>query len=179
MRLFTAIDFSKNTVDSLLGITDRLRSAGVTGNYSRTENLHVTLAFIGETDKTGLIKTAMESLNWKPFELVLRGIGRFKSDGGDIIWYGIEKNEPLYALQSQLTEKLSSAGFKMEARSYTPHITLARKAMLPRGFELADLSDSCPKIIDRVSKIRLMKSERIGARLVYTEIHSVCKNNAR
>ncbi len=43
MRLFIAIQFDKNILDALTDFQADLKSQGVTGNYTRRENLHITL----------------------------------------------------------------------------------------------------------------------------------------
>ncbi|GHV42185.1 hypothetical protein FACS189490_10600 [Clostridia bacterium] len=48
LRLFTAINFSDDTRSRLLALRDELQSGAVRGRFSALENLHLTLAFIGE-----------------------------------------------------------------------------------------------------------------------------------
>ena len=48
MRLFIAILFEEKIINALTQFQDNLKAKGVKGNYSRRENLHITLAFIGE-----------------------------------------------------------------------------------------------------------------------------------
>ena len=48
MRLFISIQVDKNMRDALDEVRGSLRLAGIRGSYTRTENLHLTLAFIGE-----------------------------------------------------------------------------------------------------------------------------------
>ena len=48
MRLFIAIQFEENILAALTGFQKELRKIGAVGNYTRDENLHLMLAFIGE-----------------------------------------------------------------------------------------------------------------------------------
>ena len=48
MRLFIAIQFEEKILDAITDFQDDLKAQGVTGNYTLRENLHITLAFIGE-----------------------------------------------------------------------------------------------------------------------------------
>ena len=48
MRLFIAINFNDDTHNRLIALRDELRSRSERGNFSLPENLHLTLAFIGE-----------------------------------------------------------------------------------------------------------------------------------
>lgn len=48
MRLFIAIQLDGNIKDALTAVQKTLRVNRVGGNYTKIENLHLTLAFIGE-----------------------------------------------------------------------------------------------------------------------------------
>ena len=48
MRLFISFNFDDKTTHELLELQDCLRESGARGNYTRSENLHMTAAFIGE-----------------------------------------------------------------------------------------------------------------------------------
>ena len=50
MRLFIAINFNNLTRSSLLTLRNQLRSKSERGNFSESDNLHLTLAFLGECD---------------------------------------------------------------------------------------------------------------------------------
>ena len=50
MRLFIAIRLSRPLVETLKQAQRDMRHQGAEGNFSREENLHLTLAFLGETE---------------------------------------------------------------------------------------------------------------------------------
>ena len=53
MRLFIAIQLDERVKNALEHMQTALRKQRVAGNYTRAENLHLTLAFIGEyTDRS-------------------------------------------------------------------------------------------------------------------------------
>lgn len=57
MRIFIAVQFSEPARKSVIDCMDSLRRQGVRGNYTRPENLHLTMAFIGETDQPEVAMT--------------------------------------------------------------------------------------------------------------------------
>jgi 2'-5' RNA ligase len=59
LRLFVAVNFDAETKSRLLAIQDKLKKQAVRGNFSKPENLHLTLIFIGETD-VGLVPAITE-----------------------------------------------------------------------------------------------------------------------
>ena len=167
MRLFIAINFKEETRIQLLALRNELCSRSKGGNFSAMENLHLTLAFLGECNpkQTTNAKSALDTINIKPFLLEIERIGRFKRKVGDIWWAGVQASKPLMTLQGDLTNSLLKAGFILDKHKYSPHITLGRKVV----------TNAAPWIIEQfgetVTSIELMKSERINGKLTYTAIH--------
>jgi 2'-5' RNA ligase len=172
MRLFIAINFTDQIKKKLLAAQNMLRDSALRGNFSVYDQLHLTLVFLGETDPglVGLLREILNRIDIPSFPLIIRGTGKFKRDGGDIWWAGIEKNETLETIQLRLVEQLRSAGFPLEQRRYSAHVTLARDVRLRPDIDAARFLLQPEPITAEVSKISLMKSERISGRLRYTEI---------
>ena len=167
MRLFYAINFSDAMKSKLSILRDELREKSVRRNFTATENLHLTLAFLGECDVKQLTaaKAVLDSLLIETMEICVDRIGRFKRDGGDIWWVGVAENEALSAVQKDLTDKLIIAGFRLENRKYSPHITLAREVVTDvQPWRIGPFGEA-------VCSAELMKSERIQGKLVYTAVH--------
>lgn len=55
-RLFISVDLNDEMKDSLTGIQDAMRAYGIRGRETVPENMHLTLAFIGDYDDPGLVK---------------------------------------------------------------------------------------------------------------------------
>ena len=161
MRLFVAIHFSDEVKASLLNAIDALRHMA-RGNFTRPENLHLTLAFIGESDRVGDIKAVLEGCCGAPFDITVGGFGRF----GELYWAGIDQSSELKSLALDIQSGLREAGFDIEKRDFKPHITLARQVE-----SAAPLRLEVPKKTMTVSRVSLMKSERINGRLTYTEVY--------
>ena len=166
-RLFIAINFTADTKDRLNALCSELRSASSRGRFTRPENLHLTLAFLGEcnAEQTASAKSAMDSTDFDPFDLVIDCIGRFKRGGGDIWWAGVRENKSLLELQRSLSSNISKNGLECEKHKYSPHITIGREVVTkvqPRQIE---------PFGETVSKTDLMKSERVSGKLTYTSIY--------
>ena len=168
MRLFIAVNFNNDTRSHLLSLCDELRGKSKHGNFSAPEILHLTLVFLGECDGRQITaaKTSLSAVSFEPFDVVVERVGHFKRNSGDVWWAGLREDAALQSLQRDLTDKLISAGFTLERRKFTPHITLGREVV----------TSSSPWSIDpfgeTVSSIDLMKSERIRGKLTYTAIDS-------
>lgn len=93
--------------------------------------LHLTLRFIGETDRHGAeaLLLALGSERLAPVEARLDGFGWFdRKDRVDQLWAGLAPREPLAALHARLDRLCVRAGFEPEGRKFVPHVTLARFA---------------------------------------------------
>lgn len=170
MRLFIAINFDNAVKEYLKAAQSGVKNISQGGHFSHEENLHLTLVFLGEIApaKITQVEKAMDMVVASAFELSLGGLGHFKRDNGDIVWVGVKQNETLSAVYNQLCRSLKSSGFALENRDYKPHLTLARKVMLTSDLK----SVSVPNITTKISRISLMKSERIRGELTYTEIYA-------
>ncbi len=125
MRLFVALDLPQTVKEQLA-----LLCCGLPGaRWERTEQLHLTLRFIGETDGTRRqeISEALAAVLCPPFSLQLKGVGFFPPrQEPHILWVGLEKSEPLLRLRQQIEAALKRIGVEPEGRKFMPHITLAR-----------------------------------------------------
>ena len=171
MRLFIAVNFSDQVKGQLARITQQLEVQAERGVFTRYENFHVTLSFLGETERVQDIQWTMDQLEAEPFFIELAEVGRFQRAEGDIYWIGVEKCGQLIRLQQELSRELVRKGFRLEERAFVPHLTLGRQVRLKKGFDVAQWKDKLPQIKYRVEGIDLMKSERTGRRLVYTPIY--------
>lgn len=167
MRLFVAITFPEATKDRLEAGIRALRKQGIRASWTRRENLHLTLAFLGELDSPEGAIAAMEQVQAAPFPLEFAPSGRFRRREGDILWLGIQPKEELMHLQKQLYHGLKAQGISLESRPYRPHLTLARRL---REHEGCVFPEPLPADV-RVSEIVLMRSERTARGMQYTPLH--------
>lgn len=170
MRLFFAIQLEETIKDCLCGIMENMKQSAVQGNFTRRENLHLTLAFLGETNRLEAAQRAMNQTGCRSFSLALEGLGKFARKGGNLYWVGFRESEELFSLQKMLSQNLSDAGFVLEKRRYTPHLTLGREIVLPQGIDERTFQKLLPPLTMQVNKISLMRSQRIQGKLTYTEL---------
>ena len=132
MRLFIAIQLSDGIRNSLSAVQTYLRDHGVRGNYTKIENLHLTLAFIGEYSDPDLVLEVIRSVPFAPFPMRIEGFGSF----GDLYWCGIGGNDDLLSYMKRLRRALAENGIPFDCKKFSPHITLIRRAEYEqrRGF---------------------------------------------
>lgn len=179
MRLFTAVLLPEAAKAALGKSENALRPFCREGNFTRPENFHITLVFLGEQPPArlraveGAVSAAAAGV--PPFSLEIGGLGRFScgrglGSGEFILWTGVQKgSDELQALYRALSAQLCPLGFPPDSRGYAPHLTLARRAVLKGGWE--ETLPAAPRGIEvPAGALSLMKSERIGGVLTYTEV---------
>lgn len=127
IRLFVGLELPEDIRLVLTGIF-----GGVPGaDWEPTENLHLTLRFIGEVSEGDAedMHDALMRVRAPGFALTLSGVGHFSTgDELRVLWAGVEQSEPLLQLQRNIESALVRAGSPPEGRRFRPHVTLARCA---------------------------------------------------
>ncbi len=130
IRLFVALDLPDAVRERLLAL-----GGGVPGaRWSTSEQLHLTLRFIGEVDENVAhdIDDALNAIRAPSFSLELSGVGEFGGRNPRALWAGVKNNDALLHLQRKVETALQRIGLPPEQRKYSPHITLARLKAAPR-----------------------------------------------
>ena len=99
------------------------------GRPTRQDNIHLTLAFLGDVAPEQLagLQQLAAGIVARRFDLTLTRLGCWPQGG--IGWLAPDQApEGLLQLVRQLNEALQRAGFRTEKRRYRPHVTLLRKA---------------------------------------------------
>lgn len=159
LRLFIALDVNRQTRAALSALQQAMQRLGIEGNYVPAGNFHVTLRFLGETDRLGEIGLAMDAFvrGIRPFQLRLEeyvtfgpstAVVRCGGDGGE-----------LRRLFESAQAALSDAGFPRESRPLIPHITLARRTT-PHAGQVAALNEALQKAAFFVDHVTLYESVR-------------------
>ncbi|MBO4216312.1 MAG: RNA 2',3'-cyclic phosphodiesterase [Clostridia bacterium] len=172
MRLFIAIEFPEDVKNALQSAVNAGSVCFARANFSRRENYHLTLVFLGETAPVRVkdITSAMDACAFPPFEMTVGGAGRFRRDGGDTVWRRVDAPDALFDTQKKLERELAARGFRLESRAFTPHITLAREAVTAAGVDFSKIDLGSP-LTFAVSGMTLMRSDRINGKLTYTPIY--------
>ncbi len=163
MRLFIAVNLSEDMKDALLCAQNELYDRGVRGNFTPEENMHLTLAFIGEYPNAAPVLDALAGVSFTPFELALEGMGCF----GDLWWAGLKESAALSAVVRRVRRALAEHGIPFDRKRFSPHITLLRLASgkLP-GTAIRPASM-------RVGSISLMRSDRGRSGMIYTVLGTI------
>ena len=171
MRLFIAVNFSDEIKSRILKVQGQLRSQTFKGNFTRPENLHLTLAFLGETPEARLedLFHIMEKIQTRPFDILFNQTGCFSSGGKELWWIGADRNSEglslLKAIHGQLLKGLEVNAFPVDKKPFNAHITLGREIKHSGPIIL-----NKPEIQVPVDCISVMKSEHLRGVLTYTKL---------
>ena len=165
MRIFIGLQPSPAFRDALSALQGMLREAGVAGRWLDPSNLHMTLAFIGQWEDPEAVLSLLPAVE-KPFPVVLSHIGVFQK--ADVLWAGTASSEALDELAERVRSRLLEAGIPFDPRPFVPHITLARKPILPDQFLLPAVPVPPAELM--VRDICMYQSERGENGMVYSVI---------
>lgn len=187
IRTFIAIELSSEARHALADLQNRLKTVvpPKTVRWTASQNIHLTLHFLGDItlDHAEKVSEAIDvtTLTYKPFPLTLGKLGCFPNTRRPrIVWVGVLGDLSLLrALHRDLGGKLKAAiNFALDARPYSPHLTIGRVRKGIPSRHMAQLSQVLqqeqPKIGQlaemNVTAVSLMKSELKPVGAVYTQI---------
>ncbi len=139
-RLFVAVPAGDRLKARLEELQHRL-TAGLSGlRWTRPENFHVTLCFLGDQAEDSLEKIAAAVLSVArsipAFTSTCRGLGSFPDPRrARVLWAGLDTGDRWQALQRRLVDELRASGIRFRAESFHPHLTLARARKRPLDLE--------------------------------------------
>jgi 2'-5' RNA ligase len=126
-RLFFAIWPPDDARDALARLAGDVAQVAE-GKPVEAAKIHLTLAFLGEVDEARIAALAAHAraLDSARFTLVLDRVGSFRRSR--VAWAGSSVVPgALVTLQGRLEQGLRAAGFALDERPFSPHVTLARK----------------------------------------------------
>ncbi len=132
-RLFFALWPDAVIQAEFVGAAKQLQQA-CGGHRTRRENMHLTLAFLGETEseKIPAVVAAASRINAQCFELAFGRLGWWHTN--QVAWAAPDQPPlALHELVKNLRLDLMALGFKFDERRFFPHVSLLRKARCAGG----------------------------------------------
>ncbi|TWU42037.1 RNA 2',3'-cyclic phosphodiesterase [Novipirellula artificiosorum] len=132
IRSFIAVPLSLQVAANAARLVEKLSEPNDGIRWVPTDNLHLTLKFLGEVDNTEIpavcdvIRSVTSS--YEPFELDFAGVGGLPSlDRPRVLCVHVtDPTGALCDIVAKLEKKLAELRFKPEPRDYRPHLTLGR-----------------------------------------------------
>ena len=173
-RIFIAINLPDDTKEQLLAYRDRWPE--IPARWTTKENLHLTLAFLGNTSDQALEKVcgAIKQIGERhnPFSIEFTKIVYEPSKQAPKMIWALGDSPKLLALQKDVAQTLHAE----QEQNFTPHLTLARL----RAFELQRMEpEEIPDINEEISfsfkvtSIEVMESKPRRSGAEYSIVQSV------
>ncbi|MBN2209327.1 MAG: RNA 2',3'-cyclic phosphodiesterase [Candidatus Coatesbacteria bacterium] len=183
IRCFISIEIPQAIRKQIVQVPEALKSVKGKFSWSGTNNLHITLKFLGDCSRGRLEaisrRLAGIAAHHAPFDLSFEEVGVFPGHSSPrIVWLGVKDGrDVLVKLASDVADSMEEIGFKKEPRPFRPHITLARVKYLSSRDELRAAIERMPNAnIERMraSHIFLMRSQLNPKGAIYTVIERLC-----
>ncbi len=180
MRTFIALEMQKEIKDQLARIQSNLKAAGADVKWVETQNIHLTLKFLGEVseDRIKEVKSTLDEIakQTKPFEISVKDVGAFpKASFPRVIWAGIDNGKAeSEQLANLLEDNLENMGFERESRPFRTHLTIGRVKSPKNKEALIEklLSTKIEKpLIQKVNSVVLFKSDLRPTGPIYSKLH--------
>jgi 2'-5' RNA ligase len=135
MRLFVAVDLSEDARRAIAAEQKRIAAALAEAKtrlrWVRSEQLHLTLVFLGEVEDNRVPSVADavgRDVDAPAFDVTFSGAGVFPPHRAPrALWIGITAGvSELTALQQELAQRLVDTGVELDNRPFSPHLTLGR-----------------------------------------------------
>jgi len=135
MRLFVAVDLSEDARRAIAAEQKRIAAALAEAKtrlrWVRSEQLHLTLVFLGEIEDNcvpSVVDAVGRDVDAPAFDVTFSGAGVFPPHRAPrALWIGITAGvSELTALQQELARRVVDAGVELDDRPFSPHLTLGR-----------------------------------------------------
>lgn len=180
--MFVAISVAGATRQSLRAMQQALDVKGFDVKWTRADQFHVTLKFLGEIDGSSVdlvVATTKRAVSgWGPFSMSFRGVGAFPAwKQPRVLWSRVaEGHSALVGIATQVEAAFAGAGFPSSGRPFRPHLTLGRVRAIGPGVDLTKLqrvTSTYEAGPERVERVVVYRSRLTPQGPVYTEIESL------
>jgi 2'-5' RNA ligase len=176
MRTFIAIEIPAEIKTALSRLQTELRRASAEVSWTKPENIHLTLKFLGEIEPrlvNEIERACVETIaEFQPFTLDLNGAGVFPNARQPrVLWAGLSGEiEKAVEIQRRLDGRLAAIGFGREEKPFRPHLTVGRIKSNKKTRELIALAEAyqLPDLSFDVKEMVVMKSELRREGALYT-----------
>jgi len=180
VRTFVAVEINDAIRARAGELIELLRGSGGDVKWVETQNLHLTLKFLGDVPSRNIPRVcdavAGGAAEVEPFFVEVCGAGAFPTAGRPrTVWLGVGDGlEEMIALHDRIQSPLKKLGFRPEHRRFHPHLTIGR--VRRGGPGVADLGQLIKQQADfpagrlQVSKVTVFSSQLERAGPIYAAL---------
>ncbi len=186
IRTFIAIEIPTQIKNKIAELQESLKEIGGRISWTKPGNIHLTLKFLGDTDKNIIDEIGVELQqavqNITGFKITVQGTGVFPNfKRPRVIWIGAKhEGDQLQELAANVQDCMEKFGFEKENRRFSAHLTLGR-VKDTRGIEpvMDKLKNYDELEVDSfvVKEFYLIKSELHPAGAIYKPLKKIVLKN--
>ncbi|GAB4467708.1 MAG: RNA 2',3'-cyclic phosphodiesterase [Burkholderiaceae bacterium] len=168
MRCFVALWPDDATRERLAAVAREQQRRFPRARAMAAENLHLTLAFIGECEaaRAAHVAAALDALPFESFTWTLDAVGAF--DRARVLWAAGPDCVPLAALAQQVRSLLDRLRVPYDRKPFVAHVTLLRE--LTRDEARRAVAPIAPPVLWRADRPQLLQSVRLQGRHRYVRV---------
>ncbi len=178
-RIFIAINLPSSIKERIVYLQNRLVRLDLPVRWTKKENLHLTLVFLGEIDEVRIEKTKRITREvvsqYNTFKLKLQGLGSFPDERNPrILWVGLEDSGDLGKLQKDLVDNLRKNHLRIDDKKFWPHLTIGRTKRKIQNFQ--DVKNKLGRVDlgeFEFEAVELMESELTDQGPIYKVIEKI------
>ena len=159
MRLFIAIQLNQKMKQLVSDVQDTFRWQQVKGNYTPEENLHITLAFIGEYGDPDEILELMQKVSFKSFSITMDKVGCFD----ELWWTGLEESNELETLVKSIRHVLADAGIPYDKKKFKAHVSCLMDNVLSFSLKVSSFRFSPYVTISFAIAFRILAEKELSS----------------
>lgn len=165
MRCFVALWPDEAARERLAAVAREQQRRFRRARAMRAENLHLTLAFIGELDaaRAAQVAGALDALPFESFTWTLDAVGAFER--ARVLWAAGPDCAPLAALAQRIRALLGELRVPYDRKPFVAHVTLLRD--LARDDARHAAAPIAPPVAWRADRPQLLQSVQRAGRLRY------------
>lgn len=178
VRTFIALALAPEIKQAIAAYLQPLKKLASGIAWVKSENLHLTLKFLGDTPAAQIpeMAAAMAAIcaRYQPVAARISGSGFFpNANKPRVLWLAVKThNDDLARLAQEIDNACAQWGFRKEARPFAPHLTVARVRDGAAAAVVASMQErqfSSPETVLR--ECVFMKSTLQAGGSFYTPLH--------
>ena len=134
IKTFLSVHLSQRVTANIASAVEKMAARSNAYNWSKPENLHVTVNFVGEIldrevpEFCKAVKDFVREQTFEPFEISLCGVKAFPTNEQPrTIYMAVDEGtDALIHMNRELTKMIQDWGFNKDKNDFVPHVTLGR-----------------------------------------------------
>ena len=180
IRTFVALDVVEEARELLVDTVEKLKRMGFKANWTKPQNFHLTLFFLGELPQSKIVELAnrmSEILAGFPtFSYVINSIGFFPYKNlPRVLWFGADGGNTLISLYEETKKSIMLCNIPIDStdEKFIPHLTIGRMKYSPPMWEKLIKDIKFEKIMVPVSEIHIFSSTLTRRGPIYKKMYTI------